>query len=95
MNHPLTSALPRTRVDDLDRAAAAIRRPPQPRRRRHTIRPRDSLNDIAHTTYQPSRTLGSSAPFLPPHAKARPTRRIAVSVSERAIPTSSDLETHP
>jgi hypothetical protein len=50
MNAHLTSAQPRTCVENPDRAPAVARQRPQPRRRRHMTRPRDSLNDIAHTT---------------------------------------------
>jgi hypothetical protein len=49
MKHHPTSPPRRTRLEDLDRGTGGIRRRPQPRRRRHTIRPRDALNDIAHT----------------------------------------------
>jgi len=52
MNYHLTSAPARIYV--LERVAPAARRRPQPRRRRHTTRPRDSLNDIAHVNRPPN-----------------------------------------
>ena len=54
MNHHLTRALAQTYTDDLDRVA---RRRPQPRRRRHATRPRDSLDDVAHITASAARTV--------------------------------------
>jgi hypothetical protein len=69
MNAHPTNALPRTCVDDPDRAMAAARQRPQPRHRRHMTRPRDSLNDIAHAT----RWL-TPVP-CPCSARAIPTRR--------------------
>jgi hypothetical protein len=50
MNHHLTSALAQTYIDDLHRAAATAHRRPHPRRRRHTLRPRNPIGGIARVT---------------------------------------------
>jgi hypothetical protein len=49
MNAHLTSTLTQICFEDPDRGPAAARQRPQPRRRRHIMRPRDSLDDVAHT----------------------------------------------
>lgn len=65
MNAHPTNALPRTCVDDPDGDMAAARQRPQPRRRRQMTRPRDSLNDIAHTTrlLRPAPCLGAARAY--------------------------------
>jgi hypothetical protein len=49
MNQHLAKALAQAYIDERHRAAAARQRP-HPRRRRHTLRPRNAISRFAHLT---------------------------------------------